>query len=109
MDNLTDKEAVQGLLAIVGPSITTALGLAKSTAAMRMWLAGAPCPNAAALHAAYHAAAAIARTYGEEAARSWFCSSNADLDGNSPLMFLREHATEENLERIVALALQDAH
>ena len=56
----------------------------------------------------FPATVAIAANYESEGARSWFASTNPDLDWRSPLVFIRAALQQEQLDRLVQVAAQDA-
>jgi hypothetical protein len=105
---LSERAVATRLLEMLGPTLTTAIGDAKDTRAARQWAAGRHCYRANALRAALLATVAIAANYEAEGARSWFASTNPDLDWKSPLVFIRAAVQQEQLDRLVQVAAQDA-
>lgn len=102
-------ERVPGeLLALLGATLTAAIGGAQSARAAKEWAEGRRCNRADALKAALQASAAISTSYGAESARSWFTSTNPDLDWKSPLVFIRAAESPEDYDRLVQVAAQDA-
>jgi len=105
---LNEREVAGRLLEMLGPILTTAIGDAKDTRAARRWAEGRHCYRANALRAALLATVAIAANYDAEVARSWFMSTNPNLDWKSPLVFIRATTQQEQLDRFVQVAAQDA-
>ncbi|HTV30327.1 MAG TPA: hypothetical protein VMF32_21435 [Xanthobacteraceae bacterium] len=102
-------EQVPGkLLDLLGATLTAAIGGAQAARAAREWAEGRRCNRADALKAALQASAAISTSYGAESARSWFTSTNPDLDWTSPLVFVRAANEPADYDRLVQVAAQDA-
>jgi hypothetical protein len=60
------------------------------------------------VRAALQATLAIASSYGDEGARSWFLSTNLDLGTSSPLAYLRRAKDPAEYDKLVGVAVQDA-
>jgi hypothetical protein len=71
------------------------------------WITKGTARRVAALRAALQATVAIASLYDDAAARAWFMSSNPGLGMRSPLAFIRDADDIDELDRLVATAVQD--
>ena len=105
---LGERGVAARLLELLGPALTAAIGNAEDTHVARGWTEGRDCNRSLALRAALLAAAAIAATYEAEGARAWFASTNPNLNGKSPLVFIRSATEQEEFDRVVRVAAQDA-
>lgn len=106
---LKTKDVAARLIDHLGITLTTAIGGAEDTRAARSWASGERKPQRPrALKSALQAAIAISIVHDDESAQSWFTSTNPDLGWISPLVFVRTAQTDEELNHLVMVAVQDA-
>jgi hypothetical protein len=106
--SLSDQEVAEELVNRLGVKITALLESVSQTNNATECAKGADAPKRPeAPRAALQATRALATRYGNDAARGWFMSTNPGLGMTSPLMFLREARTLENLKLLVICAVQD--
>ena len=105
---LNERGVAARLLELLGPALTAAIGNAEDTNVARGWADGRDCDRSLALRTALLATVAIAVSYEADGARAWFASTNPNLNGKSPLVFIRSATEQEEFDRVVRVAVQDA-
>lgn len=109
IDRLTSPAAVaQELTKRLGFALTAAVAGVSDTGRVSAWIAGERCDREDVLRAALAATRALAASYGDDAARAWFMSTNPDLDMTSPLVFIRRADNRADYERVVSVARDNA-